>query len=158
MSSWHPAHTSRPWCLGACRPTPNGATVPGGTIRIETAEQDPAQRTTVQQGVTSAELGLAYYPGAQVNTSQLTTDAKGRVGGAELQTTDPYAQVVLFYRQTYERVRPVVRTRDDPGGATTMMNWQDAHGNYTVVIQRDEAGHRTVITLARTGAQVPGKR
>jgi hypothetical protein len=144
-----------PWCLGACRPASQGAIEPGGTIRIETAEQDPAKRTTVQQGVTAAELGMAYYPGAQVNKSELTTDAKGRVGGAELQTTDPYVQVVQFYREATARLRPVVRTRDEPGGAMTMLNWQDARGNYTVAIRRDEAGHRTVITLARTGAQTP---
>ena len=136
----------------------SGSAESGGTIRIQTAEQDPTKRTTLQQGVTADELGLAYYPGATVNKSELQSDAKGRVGGAELQTMAAYADVVKFYRERYQPWRPVIRTRDDRDGPTTMLNWQDRHGNYTIVIKRDNAAHCTRVTLARTGAQVPGKR
>lgn len=119
-------------------------------VRIEPSGKPAPGQMTVQQGLSEAELGIAYYPGAKVNKSGLLQGARGAVAGAELQTAKPYADVVSFYRGKYQAQEPTVKVLDDPAGPTTIINWQDMRGNYTVVIKRDNAGKQTVVTLAKT--------
>jgi hypothetical protein len=119
-------------------------------VRIEPSGKPAAGQMTVQQGLTEQELGIAYYPGAKVNKSGLVQGAKGAIAGAELQTAKPYGDVVSFYRSKYQAQKPTVKSLADPAGPTTIINWQDMRGNYTVVIKRDNAGKQTVVTLAKT--------
>ncbi|MGE5531339.1 MAG: hypothetical protein ACM3VW_04385 [Bacteroidota bacterium] len=132
--------------LSSCAKKP----APEPYVRIEPSGKSAPGQMTVQQGLTEEELGIAYYPGAKVNKSGLMQGAKGAVGGAELQTTKPYADVVKFYRDRYQPQKPTVKSLSDPAGATTILNWQDMRGNYTVVIKRDNAAKQTVVTLAKT--------
>jgi hypothetical protein len=119
-------------------------------VRIEPSGKAAPGQMTVQQGLTEEELGIAYYPGAKVNKSGLMQGAKGAVAGAELQTANPYAEVVKFYRDKYQAQKPTVKSLPGSAGATTILNWQDMRGNYTVIIKRDDAAKQTVVTLAKT--------
>ncbi|MHB8995956.1 MAG: hypothetical protein ACYC63_11990 [Armatimonadota bacterium] len=132
--------------LSSCARKP----APEPYVRIEPSGKPAPGQMTVQQGLTEEELGIAYYPAAKVNKSGLVQGAKGAVAGAELQTEKPYAEVVNFYRGKYQAHKPTVKALDDPAGPTTILNWQDMRGNYTVVIKRDNAGKQTVVTLAKT--------
>lgn len=134
----------------ARRPAPSAAPEP--YIRIEPASKSAPNKLAIQQGATEKDLGIAFYPGAKVNKSGLVEGPKGAIAGAELQTTEPYAKVVKFYRSKYAAQEPSFQTSDDPAGTTAMLNWQDLRGNYTVVIKRDNAGKRTVVTLAKTSS------
>ena len=132
--------------LAGCRPHPPAKSEP--YIRIEPSGKSTGGALTMQQGLTEQQVGLAFYPGATVNKSGLVAGPRGNIAGAELQTTAPYAQVVAFYRGKYAPRRPKLLQRDDNN--TTMLNWQDRQGNYTVMIKRDVVAKRTLVTLAKT--------
>lgn len=119
-------------------------------IRIEPSKKTPDSALTVQQGLGEKELGIAFYPGAKVNKSGLVEGPKGKIAGAELQTTEPYARVVGFYRSRYAAKHPQERRARQAGETTAILNWRDDGGNCTVVIKRLEARKCTVVTLART--------
>lgn len=119
-------------------------------VRVEPASKSAPNKLAIQQGATEKDLGIVFFPAAKVNKSGLVQGPKGAIAGAELQTTEPYAKVVKFYRSKYAAQAPSVQTLDDPAGTSTMLNWQDLRGNYTVIIKRDNAGKRTVVTLAKT--------
>jgi hypothetical protein len=139
--------------LASCARRPAAPATPAAPppyIRIEPSTKSAPNKLAIQQGATDKELGIAFYPGAKVNKSGLVEGPKGNIAGAELQTTEPYASVVKFYRDKYATQKPSLQTVDDPAGTITMLNWQDMRGNYTVIIKRDNAGKRTVVTLAKT--------
>lgn len=136
--------------LPSCAHKAATPTAPEPYVRIEPSSKSAPNKLAVQQGATDKDLGIAFYPGAKVNKSGLVEGPKGAIAGAELQTTEPYANVVKFYRTKYTALKPSLQTVDDPAGTTTMLNWQDMRGNYTVVIKRDNVGKRTVVTLAKT--------
>lgn len=120
-------------------------------IHIEPSRKSAGHgRLGVQPSASPAEIGLVFYPKATVVKSGVVRGPKGAVAAATLQTTQPYAEVVDYYREKYQAQKPTVKTRQETHGAVTMLNWQDQQGNYTIVIQRDDLAKRTTIALVKT--------
>ena len=120
-------------------------------INIEPSRKSPRSGSLeVKRTAGEKEIGISFYPKASVSKSGIVQGPKGAVAGAVLQTTQPYADVVKFYRGKYGVKKPVLKTMSDATGATTMLNWQETHGNYTVVIKRDDTAKQTTITLVKT--------
>jgi hypothetical protein len=101
------------------------------------------------QGATAAEVGVAFYPGATVVSSQFVREGADITAGAELTTKDPYQEVVDFYRNRYGSPELKVVQQDLPTGKMTLLNWRDPEGNYTVGLRRDDDAKQTTITLAK---------
>ncbi len=100
-------------------------------------------------GATEAEVGIAFYPGARVTSSQLVREGSDLTAGAELVTRDPYREVLDFYRLRYDSPELKLVEQEMSGGKLTLLNWRDPQGNYTVGVRRDDKRKQTTITLAR---------
>lgn len=139
--------------LPACRPAAESEKAPSSHIKITPSKPSRTSRVTpveTKEGATEAEVGLVFYPGATVNQSSYLRDKKGFISGAELVTTDGYVDVVNFYRLQYQSKQPKELVHEAEQEQSTALNWQDAHGNYTIVVRQDKVGKRTVVTLAKT--------
>lgn len=137
--------------LPSCRPQAGAET--GAHIKITPAKPSRTSKITpveTREGATEAEVGLAFYPGATVSRSNYLRDKKGFISGAELLTTDSYVEVVNFYRLKYQSQHPKELVRKGEREQSTALNWQDAHGNYTILVRQDAEAKRTVVTLAKT--------
>lgn len=109
-------------------------------------------------GATAAEVGIVFYPGATVVSSELVKENLSLTAGAKLTTRDPYQQVVDFYTARYRSPGLKLKLTEGAAGKTTWLNWRDSEGNYTVALWRDDAHKQTVITLARVkGSRRPAR-
>lgn len=117
---------------------------------IQTEPSPKPASASVQRSATEQDLGVSFYPKATVGKSGIVEGPKGAVAGAVLQTREPYAAVVKYYRDKYQAQKPTVKEISEAGGAATMLNWQNQRGNYTIVIRRDDAAKQTTITLVKT--------
>lgn len=139
--------------LPACKPTAESQGPAESHIKITPSKPSRTSRVTpveTKEGATEAEVGLLFYPGATVNQSSYLRDKKGFISGAELVTRDGYVDVVNFYRIQYQSKQPKELVHKDDQQQSTALNWQDAHGNYTIVVRQDAKAKQTVITLAKT--------
>ncbi|MEN6644813.1 MAG: hypothetical protein ABFE08_20435 [Armatimonadia bacterium] len=139
--------------LPACKPAVEPEKAPSSHIKITPSKPSRTSRVTpveTKEGATEAEVGLAFYPGATVNQSSYLRDKKGFISGAELVTHDGYVDVVNFYRLKYQSKQPKELVHKAEQEQSTALNWQDAHGNYTIVVRQDMKAKQTVITLAKT--------
>lgn len=149
--------------LAGCRhvsPGPGKAT-DTSRIVIETSEKtrraaaaiggEAAARPNVRMvsGATESEVGIAFYPGARLTSSQLVRVGTDLTAGAELITQDAYQDVLDFYRDRYASPELKVVEQDAASGRFTLLNWRDPQGNYTVGLRRDDQRKQTTITLAR---------
>lgn len=146
--------------LGGCRGKEPAAPTPAAAPRIviESARKAVAEATkhtpTGQDlrliaGATAEEVGIAFYPGATVASSELVKNNNSLTAGAKLTTRDPYQQVLDFYRARYKSPELKEKQSEGPEGKTTWLNWRDPQGNFTIAVWRDDAHKQTVITLAR---------
>jgi len=143
-------------CLGSCRPPASTHAAVPPHIRVEpsTREGKPVPTAGV---ATPQEMEIAFYPGAQVETSSLVRGARGMTGAVTMATRDAYAEVLGFYRRQYEPRGAKVVDLSGPDGRATAINWQTRSGNCTVTIKQDMAAKRTIISLVRTSqAPTPG--
>jgi len=128
--------------LAGCRaPAPEAAkSAADSRIVIETSDKSPKAASPdvrLVSGASEAEVGIAFYPGARLTSSQLVREGTDLTTGAELMTQDAYQDVLDFYRERY--ASPELK----------LLNWRDPQGNYTVGLTRDNERKRTIITLAR---------
>lgn len=139
--------------LPACRPKAGPQAPAASHIKITPSSPSRTSKITpveTKAGATEAEVGLSFYPGATVKRSSYLRDKKGFISGAELVTADGYADVVNFYRLKYQTHHPKELARKEEQGQSTLLNWQDAHGNYTILVRQDPVAKHTVVTLAKT--------
>ena len=139
--------------LPSCRPATEAEKTAGSHIKITPSKPSRTSQVTpveTKEGATEAEVGLVFYPGATVNQSSYLRDKKGFISGAELVTTDGYIDVVNFYRLKYLSKHPKELVHKDASEQSTALNWQDPHGNYTILVRQDAKAKRTVVTLAKT--------
>lgn len=148
--------------LAGCRQpaSPGDKSASSSRIVIETSDQArqsagagrrAGSRPDVRlvSGATEAEVGIAFYPGARLTSSQLVREGNDLTAGAELVTKDPYRDVLDFYRHRYASPELKLVEQEVSDGKLTLLNWRDPQGNYTVGVRRDEKRKQTTITLAR---------
>ncbi len=140
--------------LAGCRaPAPEAAkSAADSRIVIETSDKSPKAASPdvrLVSGASEAEVGIAFYPGARLTSSQLVREGTDLTTGAELMTQDAYQDVLDFYRERYASPELKVVQQEASGGKLTLLNWRDPQGNYTVGLTRDNERKRTIITLAR---------
>ncbi|MBU0607114.1 MAG: hypothetical protein KKI08_04470 [Armatimonadetes bacterium] len=141
----------------SCRHTAPPPASEASHIRIEPSRPlgDP-QRDKPTPGVATAqEVGMDFYPGAEVATSSLVRDGRGLTAVVELTTRDSYTDVTHFYLDKYGRLAKIVNL-DGKEGRSLALNWQTPSATLTVDVKQDLAGKRTLIHLVRlTGKRSP---
>jgi hypothetical protein len=100
----------------------------GEEVKVETQKdgEDGKMTVTTKEGTTTTEyganavtekdVGIAFYPGATVESGGSTTTTGGKDGGTwasvSLLTTDSFADVAKFYKDKYAQGNTVVEQPD----------------------------------------------
>jgi len=146
-----------PLLAASCRDAARSPASEASHIRIEPSRPpgDP-QRDKPAPGVATAhEVGIDFYPGADVATSSLVRDGRGVTAVVELTTRDSYTDITQFYLDKYGRSATVVNL-DGKEGRSLALNWQTPSATLTVDVKQDLAGKRTLVHLVRlTGKRSP---
>lgn len=126
-------------------------------IRIEPAraKDDPLRDKVPSGAATEREVGMAFYPGATVQSSSLVRDGRGVTAVVKLATREGYAPVTQFYLNKYGRLGKIVNL-DGKEGRSLAINWGAPGATFTIDIKQDLAGKQTLIHLVRlTGSKDP---
>jgi len=151
-----------PLLTASCRLAEKPAATPVSHIRIEPsrAPGDPLRDKPTPGVATAREVGIEFYPGAQVDTSSLVRDARGVTAAVKLTTRDSYTDVTHFYLDKYGREAKIVNL-DDREGRSLALNWRGPGATFTVDVKQDPTGKQTLIHLVRlTGSRTvpPGSK
>ena len=131
----------------------------GKTARLEVDEDEETTTLTTDDGefrvgqgdsvVSEEELGLKFYPGAEVEMSSSGSGGPGAGSHAmvTLKTKDPFSEVAEFYKDHYagDEVRTTEMTQDDMQMLTIVTTDGDS-----ISVMRDKDSEDTRITLMRT--------
>jgi hypothetical protein len=108
----------------------------------------PGQKTTVTTSatVTEQDLGLKFYPGAEVKSGG-TIASSGEKGGkmatAELTTRDSYDKVVKFYKDAYAKGNQVMESPE----STLIMVGDTGKSGKMIAISKDAQSGTVKIVL-----------
>lgn len=124
----------------------------GSHIRIELSKtgKDSSPNQSARGPATPEEIGVQFYPEAQLVESTLMRKQQGLSGAVRLHTRARYKDVVHFYRQLYEPWGAKSVDLSSPEGHMMALNWQTPEGNFTVTIKQDLARRHTIIYIVRT--------
>lgn len=138
---------------GACGFRQPSSPLSGGShIRIEPSRTGKASspNRSAKGPATPQEIGVQFFPEAQLVQSTLMRHAQGLSGAVRLHTRASYKEVVQFYRRLYEPQGAKIVDLSSPEGHMMALNWQTPEGNFTVTIKQDLASRHTIIHLVRT--------
>lgn len=128
-----------------------------GQTRITTTDAQ-GQTSQLQAGgasISAADLGVAIYPGAQIDpaTANRIDSPQGRMVMAQLASSDPADKVAAFYR---EQLKPrstgkqFMDASSGDGGATLMLGDDLAKTAVQIVISPQDSGSTVHITHTQT--------
>jgi hypothetical protein len=111
-----------------------------------TDKEGKTTTASVSSNVTESDVGLKFYPGAEVKSGSkvsTTGEKAGATATAMLLTKDPMDKVVKFYKNAYAKGNQVVETPE----STLIMIEGGAGGGKMITITKDNASGGVMISL-----------
>ncbi|EHR71894.1 hypothetical protein BurJ1DRAFT_3079 [Burkholderiales bacterium JOSHI_001] len=135
--------------------------VDGGQVQYRDRQGRVGRAQLGEGAVSEADLGLAFYPGGQLQAAEsrrIQDPLAGESATVTLVSADPLANVAAFYRSRWSTLGSGVVLQEDGGveasAWTLTATWPDGRGQ-SVTLLKDEGTTRVV--LLRTRPAVAGR-
>lgn len=116
-----------------------------GTVTVQTGE-GTTKAEYGKETVKESDIGVAFYPGAQVDMGSKTSAEKGQYAQVMLTTTDPMDKVAKFYKDKYEKGNTVLQQADN-----LMITMQTGEGAGKMIMISSQDGKTQIVITQASG-------